>query len=315
MQPKVTFGIVNCNRLFYLKSCIESLFETTAEYSNKQFIVVDNASVEPGTKDYLDELEKKGVEIVRQPSRDYSNEFARGLNTIVEKSSGEYVCLLQGDMQFILKNWLNDVIDFYERNSDVVGSVILDAQRRVRLTSNASNILQFSKDRQPSSGKNIFFGDMSRGHVGAAGDVVFKRSVLEQIGPWNEKNVNHEGELDSETDMRERVKKLVESGAIPNYVMAISSVPAAVGIFTDPRGTQGRIRGNRRYGHYWKAKDPSGWKYYELIDTSGFDLTSPNGIEAVARPIGFNNPVDFNGDWLKNPIRPETAAQEDWVEL
>ena len=48
-MKKVTFGIVNCNRLFYLKSCLESLIDTTQNYENKELIVIDNASVEPGT--------------------------------------------------------------------------------------------------------------------------------------------------------------------------------------------------------------------------------------------------------------------------
>ena len=33
--PKVSFGLVNCNRLFYLKSCLESLIYCTEDYANK----------------------------------------------------------------------------------------------------------------------------------------------------------------------------------------------------------------------------------------------------------------------------------------
>ena len=32
---KVTFGIVNCNRLYYLKASLESLIECTDDYKNK----------------------------------------------------------------------------------------------------------------------------------------------------------------------------------------------------------------------------------------------------------------------------------------
>ena len=54
--PKVSFGLVNCNRLFYLKSCLESLIYCTEDYDNKEFLVVDNASVEKGTEEYLEQL-------------------------------------------------------------------------------------------------------------------------------------------------------------------------------------------------------------------------------------------------------------------
>ena len=101
--PKVTFGIVNCNRLHYMRSCLESLLYCTDSYDNKEIIIVDNASVEQGTSEYLDEKEKQGIIVIRQEKRDPSSEFAKGLNVIIENSTGEYICPLQGDMQFIVK--------------------------------------------------------------------------------------------------------------------------------------------------------------------------------------------------------------------
>ena len=134
-MKKVTFGIVNCNRLFYLKSCLESVIDTTRTYHNKEIIVVDNASVEPGTEEYLNDIESRGVKVIRKLQRNYANEFAIGLNTIISESTGDYLCLLQGDMQFVLDNWLQEVVDFYDKNIDIVGSVVLDAQRSEEHTS------------------------------------------------------------------------------------------------------------------------------------------------------------------------------------
>ena len=34
-EPLVSVGIVNCNRLHYLKSCLESFLECTEDYKNK----------------------------------------------------------------------------------------------------------------------------------------------------------------------------------------------------------------------------------------------------------------------------------------
>jgi len=312
-MKKVTFGIVGCNRLFYFKSCLESLLDTTKNYENKEIIVVDNASVEPGTSEFLEEIQERGVTVVRKFERNPANEFAIGLNEIVSKATGDYVCMLQGDMQFVLPGWLNDVVDFYDKNLDVVGSIVLDAQRRI---TNASKTLsQFPVNRQSTFSKNNFFADLTRDPIAPAADAIFSRQVIEQIAPWHERNVNHEGGLDSENEMRSKVNKLMSEGKIPRYVSALSAVPQAIAIYTDVRGTQGRVRGNRRYGDYWQAKDSMGWKYYDYIKEIEFDLSTPNSIEDVAKPIGFKKMLDINGNWLKNPVRPETAAREDWVEL
>tara|TARA_R110002126_G_scaffold793_1_gene4952 strand:- start:1110 stop:1322 length:213 start_codon:yes stop_codon:yes gene_type:complete len=53
--PLATFGLNNCNRLFYLKSCFETLYEATNDYPNRELIVVDDASVEEGTKESSEE--------------------------------------------------------------------------------------------------------------------------------------------------------------------------------------------------------------------------------------------------------------------
>lgn len=312
-MKKVTFGIVNCNRLFYLKSCLESLLDTTKNYENKEVIVIDNASVEPGTSEYLTQIQDRGVQVIRKNERNFANEFAIGLNTIVSKATGDYVCMLQGDMQFVLNDWLNDVIAFYDKNLDMVGSIMLDAQRNI--THNSHKIVQFPKEHQPTFNKNVFFADVSRDAVSPAADAIFSRQVIEQVAPWYERNINHEGGMDSENEMRQKVNKMISDGKIPRYITALSAVPQAIAIYTDPRGTQGRVRGNRRYGKYWPAKDETGWKYYDYIDVFDYDLSKPNSIEIVAKPIGFEKPLDNAGNWLKNPVRPETANPEDWVEL
>ncbi len=312
-MKKVTFGVVNCNRLFYMKSCIESLLDTTKNYSNKELIVVDNASVEKGTEEYLQSLEERGCTVIRRSDRDPANEYAIGLNEIVHNAKGDYVCMLQGDMQFVVDDWLHEVIDFYELNSDVVGSYMLDAQRKITISSH--EIKQFNSERIPRASKNTYFADLTRDPIAPAADALYSRKVIERIAPWSEKNVNHEGSLDSENEMRFRIREMMNKGQLQRYVTAFSAVPQSIAIYTDHRGTQGRVRGNKRYGSYWEAKDNLKWKYYEYVNVEEFDRSSPKSIEDIARPIGFQKMLDPQGNWLKNPIRPETAKFDDWEEL
>ena len=87
---------------------------------------------------------------------------------------------------------------------------------------------------------------------------------------------------------------------------AASIIPVSVAIYTDSRGTNGRIRGNRRYGDYWEAKDPEGVYYYQAFETSLLlnelpinDVLLPFGIETIAKPIGHAAPIDSTGRCLK----------------
>ena len=86
-QPLVTFGFVNCNRLHYLRSCVESLLICTESYKNKELIIVDNASIEAGTDVYLAELKERGYHVEKTETRDPENEFAKALNYINENAN------------------------------------------------------------------------------------------------------------------------------------------------------------------------------------------------------------------------------------
>jgi len=312
--PLVTVGIVNCNRLHYLKSCLESFLECTNDYPDKEVIIVDNASVEEGTEEYLNEKKSQGAKIFRMPERDPSNELARALNTIVRESSGKYLVLLQGDMQFIVRGgWLREYVDLYEKSPDI-GCITLDAQRRVTIQgSSLSQPVSFSRYK--------FVADFSRPRTSGAADVMYSRAVLSSLGPWSEKNDQHEYSGDSETKMLQRIETLSNQNPNLNWLTVLPIYPVSVAIYTDSRGTNARIRGDRRYGDYWPPK--VGHQYYEiknfedvtaLEDYRGRQL--PYSIEAVTVAVGdWKLPKDEAGMWKKNPIRPEEATPDDWVDL
>ena len=86
--PKVTVGIISCNRLEYLRATLESAKECI-DYPNLEFIVVDNASVEPGLVDYL-----KGIDwidrLILNKERSPQTEHTTAMNSIIEYATGEY---------------------------------------------------------------------------------------------------------------------------------------------------------------------------------------------------------------------------------
>jgi len=82
------------------------------------------------------------------------------------------------------------------------------------------------------------------------------------------------------------------------------AVPVSAAIWTDPRGSSVRVRGNMRYGKYFEPKE--GYKYYHVrtfdeamsMDTGEL----PVEIERVAVGVGWEVPIDELGNWKKNPL-------------
>lgn len=305
---KVSIGIINCNRLHYLRSQLSSLIATLGNDAGlvRELFIVDNASVEPGTDDYLHNLPFVGhgciINVLRHEQRDPNNEFARALNEIVSLADGDVIIPLQGDSQFIRRGWLRDTLMVVERPD--CGCVVLDAQRRA--THEAAKLVRASREA---------FIDLRRPPIAGAGDVAYRREIIKQVYPWSTINDAHEIVGDSETKMLQRVRAMQLSRTLVSYVLAS---PAAAQIVTDPRGTNARVRGNRRYGAYWPPHD--GDLYYTIADSIPCIMTAkhPVAIEdavKLATPIGWDPPLAADGSWLKNPIRPDEALPGEWMEL
>jgi hypothetical protein len=94
---------------------------------------------------------------------------------------------------------------------------------------------------------------------------------------------------------------------------ALLEVPTVAEIITDPRGTQARVRGNRRYGRY--LAPPEGVFYYRILD-EGEARAVPRrgpavGFEDIVEPLGFSLPFDEHGNRLKNPLGPDDPFE--WI--
>jgi len=313
--PKVTFGIINCNRLYYLKSCLESLLYCTEDYPNKEIILIDNASTEEGTEEYLKEKEKQGVKVIRQEQRDPSNEFAKALNIVAEEATGDFICPLQGDVQFVIKGgWLKEYVEFYQQNVSRVGSILLDAQRNTR------NARSRYRRVESIEGNNFkFLYDHSRPPASGAGDVFYSKEVVELMAPWHIQNKNHEGGQDSETEMLMKIESIVSENRL-TMAQVVPVIPVSCIIHTDFRGTNARVRNNKRYGDYWQPE--SGYKYYKIHDyeeivTKYKDRHVPVGIEDIVEADGWDitSLIDERGNWKKNPINPNTATEADYTVL
>ncbi len=118
-ESLVSIIILNWNQLAYLKQCVDSLLQNT-EYPKFEIIILDNGSVEPGTKEYLKNLPFQVI----LNSRNLG--YAKGNNLAAKYARGEYLLFLNNDT-LAQRNWLSPLLELMEERQDcgVAGSKLL----------------------------------------------------------------------------------------------------------------------------------------------------------------------------------------------
>jgi GT2 family glycosyltransferase len=106
-SPLVSIVIPTRDGVELLRQCVDSILERTL-YSNYEIIVVDNGSVEPETLAYLDkQSEQRNLRILRDDS---PFNFSALNNRAVAIANGDYVCLLNNDVEVISPDWLGEMV-------------------------------------------------------------------------------------------------------------------------------------------------------------------------------------------------------------
>lgn len=104
--PLVSIVIPTRNGESILRICLDSLRNTS--YANFEIIVVDNGSDEPATLDLLSERSAEGQ--IRILHDDQPFNFSALNNRAVKDAAGEFVVLLNNDIEVINPDWLNEMV-------------------------------------------------------------------------------------------------------------------------------------------------------------------------------------------------------------
>jgi len=308
-RPLLTVGIVSCNRLHYLRALLESMRECLP-LDDIECIVVDNASIEPGLRDYVESVGFIRHRVFRD-RRSPATEAAEALNTIIDLASAAHVLLLTDDVQFIVRGdwWIHVVLELAAAHPEL-GSVMPIALRRCTIR----------RYFEASVGARLFPRIVPRRlktHDGRIGAVCFPKRELgithsalgvtpvttwRRIGPFEASSARQtmqDAGGGAEADVVRRYRR-----AGLRLRKALLEVPVLAEIITDPRGTQARVRGNRRYGRY--LAPPDGVFYYRILDESTAAAVSRGSaavaFEDIVEPLGFALPFDKHGNRLKNPL-------------
>jgi hypothetical protein len=233
--------------------------------------------------------------------------------------------LLPEDLQFVLRGpWMRDLVELVLAH-EKVGHVTFDVQRRVTIRRHFEKAyLRLPRKTLPlpfgprlyrryrtGSGREFLGYGLTRQSITGAGIGSFCRTeIWRRLGPWRTRPVTRlvDSGLGAERDM---VRRHWASGRKLEAVMM--RFPAAADIITDPRGTKARIRlGKRRYGRY--APPPAGDLYYRIWDddeTAEFAHFKPApGFEDYVQPLGFELPLDEDGNLLKTSVITDDEPYE-----
>ncbi len=118
-EPLISIIIPNKDHIDDLEKCLNSIY-TKSTYKNIEVIIVENNSVDKKTFEYYRDVESKYSNlkvIIWDGGFNYSaiNNFA------VKEANGEYVMLLNNDIEVITPDWIEQMLMFAQRND--VGAV------------------------------------------------------------------------------------------------------------------------------------------------------------------------------------------------
>lgn len=111
-QPLISILIPSYEHQETLKRCIDSIITRTT-YPNYEIVIVENNSKEPATFQYYDELQKDPrIRIVTWKGK---FNFSSINNFGFRATKGDYILMLNNDIEVITPNWLEEMLMYAQR--------------------------------------------------------------------------------------------------------------------------------------------------------------------------------------------------------
>ncbi len=107
-RPLVSIVVPTRNQVSLLRKCIGSLLHRT-DHPHKQVIVVDNGSDDAETLAYLDEIRQLPNVLVKRDDGPF-NYSALNNNAVRELARGEFILLMNNDVEAIKSDWLDEML-------------------------------------------------------------------------------------------------------------------------------------------------------------------------------------------------------------
>jgi glycosyltransferase involved in cell wall biosynthesis len=108
-RPLVSIIIPTRNGLDLIRQCISSILEKT-DYDNYEIIVIDNNSDDLAALNYFNEIQSHSNIRVIKDDRPFN--YSELNNSAVDQARGDYVVLLNNDIEVMSRNWLAEMLSY-----------------------------------------------------------------------------------------------------------------------------------------------------------------------------------------------------------
>jgi GT2 family glycosyltransferase len=106
VKPGVSIVIPTRDRGDLLAACLNSIFDGAAA-ARAEILVIDNETRDRKTLDYIAEVGRRGVSVVKAPG---PFNFSRLNNLAAERARGEILCFLNNDVEARDEHWLEEMV-------------------------------------------------------------------------------------------------------------------------------------------------------------------------------------------------------------
>jgi O-antigen biosynthesis protein len=228
---KVTIIIPTRDRLALLQKCIDSI-ESKTEYKNYEIVIVNNASRERATLDYLSQTPHKVIHDAA------SFNYSRLNNRAAREADGDYLLLLNNDIEVISGEWLSAMIEHAQRSEvGAVGAKLLYPDNRIQhagvvlgLGGVANHSHRF-RDGYKDLGY-FGFAHIIRNYTAVtAACLMIRRTLFEDIGGLDEDNL---GVAFNDVDLCLRLRRAGYLVVFTPYALLYHKESASRGNIVDP---------------------------------------------------------------------------------
>ena len=112
-NPKISIVIPNMDHTDDLDKAVQSILKST--YTNYEIVIVENNSKKDETFEYYKKIEKQDSRIRVEKMEIKVFNYSAIVNYGVEKSTGEYILLLNNDIEVLTEDWLEQMLMYTQR--------------------------------------------------------------------------------------------------------------------------------------------------------------------------------------------------------
>jgi len=189
--PKVSIVIPTKDHYEDLKRCIDSITGKST-YKNYEIVLIDNGSTEKDVLDYYEELKKDSRIVIT--TLDIPFNYSRLNNEAVKSATGDYLMLLNNDIEVITPEWIEEMLMYAQRDDvGAVGAMLYYPDDTIQ---HAGVVLKLGADRVAG---HVFYKE-PRGAIGYMGRLCYsqdmsavtaaclliKKSIYEEVAGFDE---------------------------------------------------------------------------------------------------------------------------------